>query len=167
MRVLLATCCACAAVLIAPVGAGASAAPEVASASKATCKTKQQKQSRACRLIAKPTPKAPWKYRDPKLPLTASYDGTKLKVVATEEGACEEAEFQFARVSYPINASIPVNKGAFNSDVTVTGSNGKRQIILLRGELTKDALSITITASFDDASSCIIGGNKNSVKRKL
>ena len=88
-------------------------------------------------------------------------------MVATEEGACEESELKFTDVTYRINSSIPVSNGAFDSDVTVTGSNGKKQIILLRGKLTKDTLSIAITASFEDAKTCIIGGNKNSVKRKL
>ena len=166
MRVLLTICCASAIALMAPA-ASATAAPEEASASKAICKTEQQKQSRACRLVAKPTPKAPWEYSDPSLPLSASYDGKKLKVVATEEGACEESELKFTDVTYRINSSIPVSNGAFDSDVTVTGSNGKKQIILLRGKLTKDTLSIAITASFEDAKTCIIGGNKNSVKRKL
>ena len=87
-------------------------------------------------------------------------------MIATEQGTCEEGELNFVKVSYQINASIPVSNGAFDSDVTVTGSNGKKQIILLRGKVTKDILSISITASFKDAATCIIGGNKNSVKRK-
>lgn len=136
-----------------PVGAGATASTDQAAASKGTS--------------AAPTAKAPWKFSDPSLPLSASYDGKKLKVVATEDGSCEEGEFNFVKVKYQVNATIPVSKGAFDSDVTVTGSNGKKQILLLRGKVSKDVLSITISASFKDAATCIIGGNKNSVKRKL
>ena len=152
MRVLLAVCCALAIAVSVPVGAGATGSPDQAAASKAS---------------AAPTAKAPWKFSDPSLPLSASYDGKKLKVVATEEGACEESELKFVDVKYQVNATIPVSKGAFDSDVTVTGSNGKKQILLLRGKVSKDILSITISASFKDAATCIIGGNKNSVKRKL
>ncbi len=68
MRVLLIVSCALA-VGLAPVGALASAPPKEASASQATCKTKAQKQSRACRLIAEPTTKAPWKFSDKNVPL--------------------------------------------------------------------------------------------------
>jgi hypothetical protein len=144
-----------------PVGATATAPPGGASASKTAC------ESRACELNAKPTSSAPWKFSDKSLPLSASYDGKKLKVVATEKGACEVGELEFDKVTYPINATIPVSKGEFDSDVTVTGSNGKKQIILLRGKLNKNILSITISASFKDAATCIIGGAKNALKRKL
>lgn len=142
MRVLLTVCCLSAIALMSPLASATAATP-------------------------KPTPKAPWKYSDPSLPLSASYDGKKLKVVATAKGACEEAELQFTDVTYKVNVSIPVSNGEFDSDVTVTGSNGKKQILLLRGKVTKDTLSIAITASFKDAKTCIVGGNKNSVKRKL
>lgn len=153
MRVLLVICCALAIAVVAPVGAGATAASGEAVASKAG--------------TAPPSAKAPWKFSDPSLPLTASYDGKKLKVIATAKGACEESELNFVDVSYKVNASIPVSNGSFDSDVTVTGSNGKKQVLLLRGKVNKDILSISITASFKDAATCIIGGDKNSVKRKL
>lgn len=84
MRVLLIVCGALVA-LAAPAGAVASAPPTRDSAS-ATCK-KQQKQGRACRPIAKPTAKAPWKFRDKSLPLSASFDGKKLKVIK-EAASC-------------------------------------------------------------------------------
>ena len=132
-----------------------------------TCKTKHQKQSRACRLIAKPTGKAPWKFRDKRTPLRASYDGKKLKVIATAKGACEEGELNFVKATYPVNASVPVDGQEFNADVTVTDSNGKKRSLLLRGKLTKEVLNISISASFKEASSCIIGGNKVSAKRVL
>lgn len=165
MRVLLTVCGALVALAV-PVAAVASAPPSTASAS-VTCKTKQQKQSRACRLIAKPTAKAPWKFSDKSLPLSASFDGKKLKVVATVKGACEEGELNFVKATYPVNGSIPVSKQEFDADVVVTDSNGKKRSLLLRGKITKDVLSITISASFKEAASCIIGGNKNSVKRVL
>jgi hypothetical protein len=114
-----------------------------------------------------PTAKAPWKFSDKSLPLSASFDGKKLKVIATVKGACEEGELNFVKAAYPVNASIPVSKQEFDADVTVTDSNGKKRSLLLRGEITKDVLSITISASFKEAASCIIGGNKESVKRKL
>ena len=159
MRVLLTVCSALVA-LVVPVGAVASATPNTASAS-ATCQT------RACKLNAKPTAKAPWKFSDKSLPLSASFDGKKLKVVATVKGACEESELNFVKATYPVNASIPVSKQEFDADVTVTDSNGKKRSLLLRGKLTNEVLSITISASFKEASTCIIGGNKNSVKREL
>lgn len=167
MRVLLTVSCALAVGLGAPVGAVATALPNEASASQATCKTKSQKQSRACRLIAEPTTKAPWKFSDKSLPLSASFDGKKLKVVSTVKGACEEGELNFVKATYPVNASIPVTNREFNADVIVTDSNGKKRSLLLRGEIAEDVLSITISASFKEAASCIIGGNKDSVKRKL
>jgi hypothetical protein len=165
LRVLLTVCIALVA-LAAPAGAVGSVPPTTASAS-ATCKTKQQKQSRACRLVAKPTAKAPWKFSDESLPLSASFDGKKLKVIATAKGACEEGELNFVKATYPVNASIPVSNQEFDADVIVTDSNGKKRSLLLRGKITKEALSITISASFKEAASCIIGGNKDSVKREL
>lgn len=165
MRFLLTVCGALVALAV-PAGAVAGAGPTTASTS-ATCKTKQQKQSRACRLNAKPTAKAPWKFSDKSLPLSASFDGKKLKVTATVKGACEEGELNFVKATYPVNASIPVSKQEFDADVIVTDSNGKKRSLLLRGKLTKEVLSITISASFKEASACIIGGNKSSVKREL
>jgi hypothetical protein len=165
LRVPLIVCSALVA-LAAPVGAVADTLPTTASAS-ATCKTEQQKQSRACRLNAKPTAKAPWKFSDKSLPLNASFDGKKLKVIATVKGACEEGELNFVKATYPVNASIPVSNREFDADVIVTDSNGKKRSLLLRGKITKEVLSITISASFKEAASCIIGGNKDSVKREL
>ena len=49
----------------------------------------------------------------------------------------------------------------------MTDSNGKKRSLLLRGKITKEVLSITISASFKEAAGCIIGGNKDSVKREL
>ncbi len=159
LRVLLTVCSALVAFAV-PVGAVASASPSTASAS-ATCKT------RTCKLNAKPTAKAPWKFSDKSLPLSASFDGKKLKVVATVKGACEEGELNFVDATYPVNSSIPVSKQEFDADVIVTDSHGKKRSLLLRGKITKEVLSITISASFKEAASCIIGGNKNSVKRTL
>lgn len=142
-------------------------APSTTASASTSCKTKQQKQSSACKLSAKPTAKAPWKFSDKSLPLSASFDGKKLKVTTTVTGACEEGELNFVKATYPVNASIPVSNGKFDADVVVTDSNGKKRSLLLRGKLTKEVLSITISASFKEAASCIIGGDKNSVKRKL
>ncbi len=83
------------------------------------------------------------------------------------KGACEEGELNFVKATYPVNASIPVTNRKFDADVIVTDSNGKKRSLLLRGKITKGVLSITISASFKEAASCIIGGNKYSVKRKL
>ena len=83
------------------------------------------------------------------------------------KGACEEGELNFVKATYPVNASIPVTNRQFNSDVVVTDSNGKKRSLLLRGKITKEVLKITISASFREAASCIIGGEKNSVKREL
>ena len=166
MKALLTVCCSALVALAPQAGAAASAPPSAASAS-ATCKTKKQKQSRACRLNAKPTAKAPWKFSDKSLPLKASFDGKRLKVSATVKGACEEGELNFVKATYPVNASIPVAKQEFNADVIATDSNGKKRSLLLRGKITKEILSITISASFKEAASCIIGGNKDSVKREL
>ncbi len=165
MRALLSVCGVFVAVAIS-AGSVAGAVATTASAS-ATCKTKQQKQTRACKLIAKPTIKAPWKFRDKSLPLRASYDGKKLKVIATVKGACEEGELNFVKATYPVNGSVPVDGQKFNADVIVTDSNGKKRSLLLRGNLTKEVLKITISASFKEASSCIIGGNRVSAKRVI
>jgi hypothetical protein len=163
LRVLLTVC----GVLVVLAPQAVASPPPSAASSSVSCKTKQQKQSRACRLNAKPTAKAPWKFSDKSLPLSASFDGKKLKVTATVKGACEEGELNFVKATYPVNASIPVTNREFNADVIVTDSNGKKRSLLLRGKVTKGALSITISASFKEAASCIIGGNKDSVKRKL
>lgn len=162
MKALLTTVsCALALGLISPVGAIATAPSSQASASKTPC------QSRDCKLNAQPTAQAPWKFSDTKIPLTASYDGKKLKVISKVKGACTDSDLNVERLTYPVNVAVPVSKGAFDFDTTVTGSNGKPQILLLRGTVAKNSLTITISASFKDASSCVIGGNRNAVPRKL